>query len=363
MHLLSKLAIHGGLAVWGLGAVVGCATSDDGAASEAVETTAEAPDDSSSDTSSEFTTDTGAADSDSEATDEGTPGDTEGEFVQDVIDDILDSSEGSAGDGQDAGVESDTTPSAAPTPDVDGSGGNEALISPADLSPSERYITSWSDTRLVFEVDSVPGMEPHAAAEADLVQRFSALLDKPDGIEIIHDDVLEARGSGYEWTPDELFEYSSSHFDDDQPEGTVSMHVVFVDGRYVSPTGGTVLGVAWGGRFIAMFSETIQESCSQLPLLAELEADACRAAEFGVWSHEVGHVLGLVNNGLEMQTPHEDPEHVHHDVEEGCLMYWAYDGPSFVDAAVARLGAGDEEIDFCDGSLEDVAALRAAPAP
>ncbi len=241
-HLLSKLAIRGWPAAWGLGAVAGCATSDDGAASEAVETTAEAPEDSSSDTTSESATDTDAADTDSEATDDGTPGAPEGESVQDVIDDILDSSEGSAGDGQDAGVESDTTPSAAPTSDVDGSGGNEPPISPADLSPSERYITARSDTRLVLEVDSVPGMEPRAAAEAELIERFSALLDKPDGIKVIHDDVLEARGSAYEWTPDELFEYLSSHFDDDQPEGTVSMHVVFVDGRYVSPTGGRCAG-------------------------------------------------------------------------------------------------------------------------
>ncbi len=247
----------------------------------------------------------------------------------------------------------------ASAPGVDDGSPSDGQTEPT-LSYSERYITSWTDSRLVFEVDSVPGMEPRLGSESELTERFAALLDKPDGIEVVHDDALEARGDDYEWTPEELFELSSVYFDDDEPAGTVSIHVVFVDGRYLSPAGGTVLGVAWGERYIAMFAQTIEQSCSQLPLLEELERDVCLAAEFGVWSHEVGHVLGLVNNGLEMQDNHEDEEHPHHESREGCLMYWAYDGPSFVDTTIARLGAGQAEIDFCDGSLADIAAVRDA---
>ena len=100
-----------------------------------------------------------------------------------------------------------------------------------------------------------------------------------------------------------------------------------------------------------------------VPLLGTLEEDACRAVEFGVWSHEVGHVIGLVNNGLAMQSDHEDAEHPHHDVEPGCLMYWAYDGPSFGEATLSRLMAGDDEIDFCQASLDDLANARTPVRP
>ncbi len=231
-------------------------------------------------------------------------------------------------------------------------------VEPDSLSLPERYISSRSDTRLVFEIDSVPGMQPRAQSEQDLIARFSALLDKPDGIEIRHDDSLESRGEDYVWTDDELFALAPDVFDDDEPSGTVTIHVMFLDGSYASDSGGTVLGVAWRNRHIAMFTQTIDRSCSQVPLLGGLSDEACRASEYGVWSHEVGHVLGLVNAGLPMQTDHEDAEHPKHDAQQGCLMYWAYDGPSFVDTTITRLGAGQQEIDFCEPSLDDIRAVR-----
>jgi predicted Zn-dependent protease len=42
--------------------------------------------------------------------------------------------------------------------------------------------------------------------------------------------------------------------------------------------------------------------------------------------HEMGHALGLVNNGLPMQSPHNDSKHHAHCSNENCVMYYANEG-------------------------------------
>lgn len=42
--------------------------------------------------------------------------------------------------------------------------------------------------------------------------------------------------------------------------------------------------------------------------------------------HEVGHAVGLVNNGIPMTTPHEDPSHRAHCSNPDCVMYWQNEG-------------------------------------
>ncbi|HEY0356753.1 MAG TPA: hypothetical protein VGC29_11140, partial [Flavisolibacter sp.] len=39
--------------------------------------------------------------------------------------------------------------------------------------------------------------------------------------------------------------------------------------------------------------------------------------------HEVGHLLGLVDIGSPMQTPHKDADHGSHCNNNSCLMYYA----------------------------------------
>ncbi len=45
--------------------------------------------------------------------------------------------------------------------------------------------------------------------------------------------------------------------------------------------------------------------------------------EEAVLVHEAGHNLGLVDNGIPMQTPHKDAQHGNHDSNQNCVMYWA----------------------------------------
>jgi hypothetical protein len=221
-----------------------------------------------------------------------------------------------------------------------------------------RYHRSESDRSLHFELDAVEGLSPYASSLDYLAAFAGRALDKPDGIAFDADETLEPVGPDHVWTFDELDAFSPQHAQSDA-DGPVSIHVLFTDGSYDSAEeGGTVLGLAWGQRYIALFQDAIRAGCSG-GLLGSLSSDSCEIAERNVWAHELGHVIGLVDNGLEPQTNHRDAEHGRHDVSDGCLMYWAYDRPALFDVLLSRLGSGEStDVDLCENCWADLNAAR-----
>lgn len=227
---------------------------------------------------------------------------------------------------------------------------------PPETHPrNERYLRGDLAQRLVIELDYVPGHEPLAGAEADLVARLETLVDKPAGIEIVRSDRLSPRGSDHAWTHEELGRLAAESFDDDPTPGTVVLHVLWVDGHDAGDEGGGVtLGLAFGHQFIVMFHESLRRACQSDPILG---ADVCREAQYLVWLHEVGHTLGLVDNGLDMVTPHRDADHGRHDESDECIMYWAFESRSGISSIRERLLGGSLP-DFDDNCLADVARVR-----
>jgi hypothetical protein len=220
------------------------------------------------------------------------------------------------------------------------------------------YIRSDVYPRLVLEVDAVPGFEPRASSRDQLENRLEQLLDKPAGVFATMDKQIASRGSGHAWTFDELDQLAAQTFDLAVPGDTARMHVLFLDGHYDSGSGGgTVLGLAWGQQNIAVFRQTLDQNCSGgLPLSGDA---LCADAELAIWMHEVGHLLGLVDNGLPMVENHEDGGHPGHDVSQDCVMYWAYEGDALLGKLSDQLlGTGNTSLDFCPHCLADIAAVR-----
>ncbi len=219
----------------------------------------------------------------------------------------------------------------------------------------ERYIRSDTDTRLVIEVDAVPGAEPRASVESDLVSRLSALLDKPDGITVVHGDPLTSRGADHAWTVQELQALGDESFADDSPPGTITMHVMWVDGHDAGDTDtGATLGLAWSNTHVAMYHDTIEANCGGLVLREQV----CATSQLLILLHEIGHTIGLVDNGLPMTTAHKDSAHGAHDTNDQCIMYWAFEGQGGIDVIRNRVTGGGSMIDFDDACLADIAALR-----
>jgi hypothetical protein len=228
----------------------------------------------------------------------------------------------------------------------------------------EQLVRGDDKPRLVVEVDAVAGFEPRPAVETELGALLRQILDKPGGVQIVRDTAIASRGADHAWTDAELFALADQTFDLAVPSDTVKIHAMFLDGHSARDGGGSViLGLAWSNTHIAIFKGTIEDRCGSViglgPLLRER---LCAGAERSIWTHEIGHVIGLVDAGLPLTSAHKDPEHGAHDVSDECVMYWAYEGERLVELLAGQLLAGgDATLPFDDACLADIAAVRDAP--
>ncbi len=133
---------------------------------------------------------------------------------------------------------------------------------------------------------------------------------------------------------------------------------MFLDGTFGGEDSGAVLGLAWGRSRVAIFKETIELLC-QGQVGMGLEERLCAGTERSVWVHELGHLLGLVDNGTPMLTPREDPDHPKHDLNQECVMYWAAERQNAIQQLAMKLVETDiAYLDFDDACLTDIAAVR-----
>lgn len=180
---------------------------------------------------------------------------------------------------------------------------------------SNDLVSDATYTQLVVELDYVDGYKARDEAVNLLLQRIQERLSKPDGATKELTVIQSSRGS---YTVDDLREMESQHRDHqpDQKTKTMVLYVLYLNGNYNGDD--NVLGVQYGRASIAIFKRSVDAARSVAGTLfnsAEVEK--------AVLVHEFGHASGLVNNGLEMVTPHEDSGHPHHSTNEDSVMYWA----------------------------------------
>lgn len=93
---------------------------------------------------------------------------------------------------------------------------------------------------------------------------------------------------------------------------TLGLFVLVTEGDYYIEN---VLGVAYKNTSVALFDGIITNNSGGLTRPSR------ETVLSTVLRHEIGHMLGLVNTGSDMQTPHQDETHGKHCDNEQCLMY------------------------------------------
>ncbi len=186
-----------------------------------------------------------------------------------------------------------------------------------DVGKSANFLLSDDRfTKLELEVAYMEGFRPTEVLLEGMVGFLEEFTFKPEGIVL---NLREIPAGGEEFYSAEAIAALEDQYRQSYNEGnTVSVFLLVVDGNFEQDeTEFFTIGAAYRNTSMVLFGKRIMESSGgfRRPPRGILETT--------VALHELGHLLGLVNVGTDMVTPHEDEEHEFHCDEETCLMYWA----------------------------------------
>ena len=125
---------------------------------------------------------------------------------------------------------------------------------------------------------------------------------------------------------------------------TAEVAIIFVNGQFNGSA--ATLGVHISGtRFAFVFKDVV--------LSVGGSDTSQKYVEQATVVHEIGHTIGFVNNGVPLQTNHEDESHPHHTTNEDGVMYWAVESTSGVLTFLTDIITGGQLNLFGPETLQD----------
>ncbi|WP_300665381.1 membrane metalloprotease [Fluviicola sp.] len=182
-------------------------------------------------------------------------------------------------------------------------------------SSAHKILSDKDYESLTVEIVYMTGYRPTDDAMNNLKAMISQFCNKPGGITFTYHEISAQGKTAYSISDVRTIET------DTRQEFTykkdLAIYFLFLDGPSNENQGGSmVLGQAYYNTSMVIYEKTLQDHSGGFgePELYKLET--------AVMNHELGHILGLVNNGSNMYYAHQDAAHGAHCDNSDCLMYW-----------------------------------------
>lgn len=223
---------------------------------------------------------------------------------------------------------------------------------PREMPYYEQVLSGEPFTDLVVEVDHAPGHRPSAAATTHLVSTLKNVTSKAR-VTLVLDESLPAEAR--DLTFDELLQMERDTRSTEHRAPVAVLHVLYPAGTYngSNAAGVTISGPVLGP--VSVYLDVIRSipnpveggPLGPLPGIPNPER-AVEVMERATLLHEAGHAMGLVDNGLPMVTPREDPEHPGHPTNAQSVMYWAIESTAGLRQLLVQDGSVPDEFDADD---------------
>ena len=213
---------------------------------------------------------------------------------------------------------------------------------------------------LKMEVAYEQGAEPYAmSSSGDNVWKFTELnieslfVQRPVALDVMVPSGLnemtalpDQNKTGF--TVDNILELADQYRISAGNETDGSIFILFLDGYYKKDDAlqMNVMGIQiTGTTVVAVFK----------PLITALRGALVvrEYAEQSVVIHEIGHAIGLVNNGLPLASSHHDSQHEAHCTNTDCVMYWENEG-SNISSFVQNYFGNNKKLIFGEECVADV---------
>ena len=207
--------------------------------------------------------------------------------------------------------------------------GPPGAAAPRSLRPSPA-------STLVVEISANEGVAP----ARDTLDHVTSVLHDVSGkpVSVTAGRRVAARDT---WTADDLRRAADASATTAQGSGRAVLRILFLHGRWADSD--SVLGISVRGDVAAVFVDRIAEAADPLVGPTTIEVAAT--------THEVGHLLGLVD--LYLNKNRDDPQHPGHSTDKSSVMYWAVES-----TVVTDLLTGGPPRDFDAADRADLAEIR-----
>lgn len=154
------------------------------------------------------------------------------------------------------------------------------------------------------------------------------------------------------WSQVDLIKLGRDNAPDLIQAGDARITIIFLNGSLAGDP--SALGYhPLGARFAFVFKDAVASSSADAKTLAYLEQS--------VVVHELGHVSGLVNNGVPMITNHEDPAHPKHSKNAECAMNYKIENKATAVGALSNAISGNRQVLFGSETLVDGRSYHSGP--
>lgn len=184
----------------------------------------------------------------------------------------------------------------------------DSLHNRAVGSSANDLLSNSKFTSLKVEIQYMTGFAPDAGAVNHLQGFLATHLNKSAGITVVTKEIPASGSTTLSAT--QVHEVEKANRSVFTGGNEMAVYVLYTNGAYSESN---VLGIAYRNTSVALFGKKLRDNSGGIGQASRTKLEAT------VLEHEVGHLVGLVDIGTPMQTPHK--ANGNHCSTQSCLMF------------------------------------------